>query len=58
MVLKQAYLGSARNLLFLGGSLPSGSAPHWGAPEMPLPSVPLISLPLPPLSGHRLWYQL
>lgn len=48
MVLKQAYLGSARSLLFLGGSLPSGSAPHWGAPEMPLPSVPLISLPLPP----------
>lgn len=48
MVLKQAYLGSARSLLFLGGSLPSGSAPHWGAPEIPLPSVPLISLPLPP----------
>lgn len=48
MVLKQAYLGSARSLLFLGGSLPSGSAPHWGAPEMSLPSVPLISLPLPP----------
>lgn len=48
MVLKQAYLGSARSLLFLGGSLPSGSAPHWGAPEMPLPSVSLIILPLPP----------
>lgn len=47
-VLKQVYLGSARSLLFLGGSLPSGSAPHWEAPEMPLPSVSLIILPLPP----------
>lgn len=47
-VLKQVYLGSARSLLFLGGSLPSGFAPHWEAPEMPLALSFLIILPLPP----------